>query len=89
MMEEFLQYISEQSLILIPVLYVIGILLKKTPQVKDWVIPWILLVCGVTLSIFLADDVLQGVIQGVLVTGASVLGHQLYKQSKDRDMSSK
>ncbi|WP_338557819.1 phage holin family protein [Paraclostridium sordellii] len=47
-------------------LYVIGMLLKKNPKVKDWSIPWILLVLATGFSIpimgFNATSILQGII---------------------------
>ncbi|MGC5326630.1 phage holin family protein [Brevibacillus sp. SYSU BS000544] len=63
-------------------LLVIGYFLKKTPMVKDWLIPWIL----VGIGIVLACGVLKGItvvaiIQGVLVAGATSLTHQLWKQT--------
>lgn len=84
-----MDYIVEQALILIPVLYVLGIMLKNTEIVKDWTIPWILLICGVGASIALMGFNTNSIIQGVLVTGATVYTNQLIKQttvkSKEQD----
>ncbi|MFD2116311.1 hypothetical protein ACFSTH_08500 [Paenibacillus yanchengensis] len=44
-----------------------------------------MLVVGVAGGIALVGDILQGIIQGVLVTGATVLGHQLVKQTINRE----
>ncbi|MGI2295160.1 phage holin family protein [Paenibacillus sp. GXUN7292] len=84
-MEDFLQFITEKALILMPALFIIGIFLKKTPHISDWMIPWILLVVGVTGAIFLTGDTIDGIIQGILVTGSTVLTHQLYKQTSKKD----
>lgn len=84
MAEALLQYVTEQALILVPALYVIGIFLKKTPHIADWGIPWILLILGVTGGIMLTGDIFKGAVQGVLVTGATVLSHQLVKQSLNK-----
>ena len=78
---DLMDYIVSESYILIPVLYVIGVLLKKIPNLKDWLIPWILLGIGMVGGFFLAGMQLSGVLQGVLVTGVTVLGNQLYKQT--------
>jgi len=78
---DLMDYIVSESYILIPVLYVIGVLLKKIPNLKDWLIPWILLGLGMVAGFFLAGMKLSGVLQGVLVTGVTVLGNQLYKQT--------
>jgi len=84
-MQDIIQYVQEQMLILVPVLFVIGLILKNTPKVPDWLIPWILLMIGIALAVFLLGDLLQGIIQGALVTGATVLAHQLVKQTIDRN----
>ncbi|GKU79843.1 phage holin family protein [Paenibacillus sp. L3-i20] len=81
MENEIIQYITEKALVLIPVLFIIGLLLKNTPKVADWSIPWVLLVFGIVGGILVVGDVVQGVIQGVLLTGATVLSHQLVKQT--------
>ncbi len=86
-MEEITMYISERALVLMPVLYVIGMFLKATPKVPDWIIPWILLVVGVGCAVAIMENRLEGIIQGVLVTGASVLAHQLIRQTKKRESS--
>ncbi len=67
--------------LLIPVLYVIGMLLKKIPNIKDWLIPWILLGLGMIGGFFLSGMQLSGILQGVLVTGVTVFANQLYKQT--------
>jgi hypothetical protein len=76
-----MDYIVSESYILIPVLYVIGVLLKKTPKIKDWLIPWILLGLGMIGGFFLSGMQLSGILQGVLVTGVTVFANQLYKQT--------
>jgi hypothetical protein len=74
-------YIVKDAYILIPVLYVIGLLLKKTPKLPDWLIPWILLALGMAGGFFLSDMQFRGLLQGVLVTGVTVFTNQLYKQT--------
>ena len=78
----FQKYITENSLILIPVLYVIGMFLKALEFIKDKYIPCILLVIGIAFSIALIGFNVNAVIQGILVSGATVLGNQLIKQYK-------
>lgn len=84
MQNEIIQYITEEALVLMPVLYIIGLLLKNTPKVADWTIPWVLLALGVVGGILITGESLDGAVQGVLVAGASVLTHQLVKQSAER-----
>lgn len=80
---DFLSYITENALIIIPVLYIIGMILKGTEKVKDKYIPLILLPIGIALSMGIAGGITaDAIIQGVLVTGASVYANQLVKQIK-------
>lgn len=82
---DFLNYIIDKALVLIPVLLIIGQIIKMIPNAKDWIIPWVLLVLGVVMSCLMMGWGVDGVIQGVLVAGAAVFGNQLYKQTKEQD----
>lgn len=82
---EILEYIINEALIIIPVLWILGTFLKKTPEIADWTIPWILLVVGILIAVGVIGFTIDAAIQGVLVTGAAVLGHQLLKQTSNRD----
>lgn len=81
---ELLSLILTDAYILIPVLLILGTLFKKTPLFSDWLIPYMLLFIGVGFSIALLGLEVQSIIQGVLVTGAAVFGHQLFKQFQDK-----
>mgnify|MGYP000465869647 CR=1 FL=1 len=81
---EIINYLVEESIVLVPVIWIIGTFLKKTPRVPDWIIPWVLLVVSIVISIIKLGFNIQSVIQGILVTGAAVLGHQLVKQTARR-----
>ena len=56
--------------------------LKALEFIKDKYIPCILLVIGIVFSIALIGFNVNAVIQGILVSGATVLGNQLIKQYK-------
>lgn len=86
--------IKPELLVLIPVLYLIGIALKRS-AVCDRHIPWLLGAFGIALCVaYLAatGDVhswqgvllltFSGVTQGVLTAGASVYVNQIVKQAK-------
>ena len=79
-MEMLKDYILDNALILIPVIYVIGAILKGTELVKDKYIPVILLPIGIVLAMLLVGFTVNGFIQGVLVTGVAVYANQLVKQ---------
>ena len=91
------ELIKPELLILIPVLYVVGIGLKKS-KLSDTLIPLILggiaIVLSATWVIATSDistlkDVAYAlfisVTQGILSAGASVYVNQLYVQSKKKD----
>ena len=80
-MEMLKDYILDNALILIPVIYVIGAILKGTELVKDKYIPVILLPVGIVLGMILIGFDVNGFIQGVLVTGVAVYANQLVKQA--------
>ncbi|OPD28851.1 holin [Clostridium botulinum] len=76
-----MDYIIDQALILIPSLYVLGIMLKQSGKIKDWTIPFFLLPLGIVGAISLMGLNANAIIQGILTTGAAVLSNQLIKQS--------
>ena len=78
---EFINYVTENALILIPVLYILGSILQGTSKVADNYIPVILLPLGVGLSMSIIGLNINAVIQGVLVVGATVYTNQLFKQA--------
>ena len=90
---DFQKYIKTELLILVPVLYIIGIGLKKSKMKDKW-IPLALGATGIALSaicVFATGQIENGrdvaaacftsVTQGVLAAGASVYANQLYLQA--------
>lgn len=80
-----MQYITENALILIPVLNIIGMILKGFPKIPDKYIPLILLFFGITGAVAIMGFNVQGVIQGILITGTAVYGNQIVKQLKKEE----
>lgn len=91
------QYIEPKLLVLVPVMYIIGIGLKKS-RVADKYIPLLLGVISVVLAalwVFAANDLksvkeilsafFTAVTQGILAAGASVYVSQLYIQSEKNE----
>jgi len=76
------KYLFEQSLILIPVLNVLGLIIKQIEKINDKYIPLILLFFAFTGAFLLGGVSVQSAIQAVLVTGTAVYGDQLVKQMK-------
>jgi uncharacterized membrane protein len=85
-------YIKPELLAGIPILIIIGKILKETIPNKTRFIPLILgifgMIFGVAYTIIFSIEteishaVLTGIMQGILIAGAAVYGHQLIKQIK-------
>ena len=82
---EILTYITEKAIILIPVLIIIGLILKKLEFIPDKYIPLILLPLGILGAMALGSWTFESAIQGVLVTGAAVYGNQIVKQLRKNE----
>ena len=85
MLEFIKELLIEEAIMVVPVLWVLGKIVKETPRVKDWTIPYILLVIGILLTIGILGVNVDAIIQGILVSGLAVFGHQLFIQTKERD----
>ena len=93
-MEIIKELIRPELLVLIPVLYFIGIGIKKSATIADKLIPVLLGVVGIALAtIYVAattppasgadflNTAFAGVTQGVLCAGCSVYVNQIVKQT--------
>ena len=91
------ELIKPELLILIPVLYVVGIGLKKS-KLSDTLIPlvlggiaivlsaaWVIATSDISTLKDVAYALFISVTQGILSAGASVYVNQLYVQSKKKD----
>ncbi len=87
-------YIKPELLILIPVLYFVGVAIKKS-KIKDALIPFILGVSGVLLAFIylMAAEPITGaqsvftalwtaITQGILTAAAAVYSNQIIKQAQ-------
>lgn len=81
-MESITNYIINDALILIPVLNILGVILKNISNNKfsDKYIPVALLIVSIIFTNCMMGFGVDAFIQGVLVTGASVFLNQLFKQ---------
>ena len=79
---EIINFIIEEGLIMIPVLYIIGEIIKFTGVLNNKWIPLTLLVFSILFTpLLLGGFTPDNIVQAVLVTGVTVLGDQLIKQS--------
>lgn len=80
---EIISYIIEEGLIMIPVLYIIGEIIKFTGVLNNKWIPLTLLIFSLLFTpLLLGGFTPDNIVQAVLVTGVTVLGDQLIKQSR-------
>ena len=85
-------YIEPESLMLIPVLNLIGYWIKNTGKIKSNFIPIILSVIGIFLCLLKAisekkyenifEYAFSALTQGILVSAAAVYSNQVYRQTK-------
>ena len=79
---DIISYIIEEGLIMIPVLYIIGEIIKFTGVLNNKWIPLTLLLFSLLFTpLLLGGFTPDNIVQAILVTGATVLGDQLIKQT--------
>lgn len=79
---DFMTYIVDDRLILIPVLYIIGAFIKKTSVIKNRFIPLILLIISILFSILMGGVLIDSIIQGILAAGGAVFTNEIIVQRK-------
>lgn len=76
----YASYISDKLYIVSIVLFFVGLFLKKTPNVKNWSIPYILSAFGVIACFIIGGVNFASFLQGLLSAGVAVYVYQLGKQ---------
>lgn len=82
---EILNYIVGEGLILIPAVYIVGMIIRKTDKIPNKYIPVILLPIGILGAMGIMGFTVRAAIQGILITGAAVYGDQIYKQMTKKE----
>ncbi|MET3683335.1 hypothetical protein ABID56_001430 [Alkalibacillus flavidus] len=77
---DLLNFVMDQALILIPVLWILGKMIKQMALVPNRFIPVTLLAISVVFTTVMMGLSVESIIQAILVTGAAVFGHQIVKQ---------
>lgn len=84
---DFTKYLVENAYVLIPVLYILGNILKDLKFISDKYIPIILLGLGILLACGWLGFNITSIIQGILLTGITVYSNQVMKQLLKNDTS--
>lgn len=80
-MDQILEYVVGDGLVMIPALFVIGMIIKETAYIRNELIPVILLGISLALTpLLLGGYDATNIVQAILVTGAAVLVDQTAKQ---------
>ena len=77
----FMQFIQDNFMLIAIVLYILGVWIKAVKKIPDEFIPFILLAIGEVFALWIGGFNAGSVMQGVLVTGLSVLANQGLKQA--------
>ncbi len=78
----FLEYIIEEGLVMVPVLFILGEIIKRTELLDNNWIPLALLLISIGFTPFLLGGyVATNIVQAILVAGATVFGNELIKQT--------
>lgn len=86
-MEDFTQFMVQQGIFIAAGLYVLGAFIKRAPFVPDWLIPWILVLCGPIAACLSMEGgfTVYNVFQGIFAAGAAVLTNQVWKQTREQE----
>lgn len=77
------EMIDPALLIVVAACWVIGSILKQTPGMPNWPIPYLVTLVAVVFACLLLGFSVEAVIQGILAGAVAVYGHQLLKQAKE------
>lgn len=78
---DILEYIVQEGLVMIPALFLLGEIVKKTKTVADNWIPLIILVVSLGLTpMLLGGFTAENIVQAILVAGMPTYGYEFIKQ---------
>ena len=81
---DILEYVVQEGLVMIPVLYILAEVIKYTELLDNKWIPLTLLIISIAFTPFLLGTFnADNIVQAVLVAGVTVFTDQLYKQTKE------
>lgn len=84
---DVVNYIVQEGLVMIPVLFIIGEIVKGTELLDNKWIPLVVLVISVAFTpLVLGTYSADNIVQAVLVAGVTVFGNELFKQTSKGDV---
>lgn len=84
---DILNYVVQEGLVMIPVLFIIGEIVKSTELLSNKWIPLVLLAVSIGFTpLVLGAYTAENIVQAVLVAGVTVFGNELIKQSSKGDV---
>lgn len=74
---------------IVPVLFFLHAILKQTPKIPNWLIPWILTICGMGFAFYTMMDEPPHVriMQGMIATAVVVFGTTLVRDTTNGVMN--
>ena len=80
---EIISFLVEEGLILIPVLFIIGEIIRHTTLIHSKWIPLLLLLVSLCFTpLVIGGFTPDNIVQAILIAGVTVFGDQLIKQSR-------
>ena len=87
---DLMGYIMDEALIMIPVLYILGEIVKRTTPILNKWIPLILLIFSLAFTpTVIGEYTADNIVQAVLIAGVTVFGNELIKQTGKDDTHDK
>ncbi|MCM3746219.1 phage holin family protein [Paenibacillus pasadenensis] len=81
--EALSELINPDLSIVVAACWVIGMILKGTPQIPNWTIVYIVSFVAIVLAMALLGFTVRVALQGLLCGAVSVYGHQIMKQTRE------
>jgi hypothetical protein len=78
---DLMQFLNQNYLTLVPVLWILGFALKRTPFIPDWSIIWVLVAVSIVAGGLVYGFSSEAIINGIIAAGVAVFGHQMKKQT--------
>ena len=79
---DIMGYLMDEALIMIPVLYILGEIVKRTTPILNKWIPLIILIFSLAFTpTVIGEYTAYNIVQAVLIAGVTVFGNELIKQT--------